>query len=272
MVEKLRQQFKDVPNLTVPGFKVFADGVVELPAQTAVLSKPYRNTGTNGELLFDPARFAALVTAADKAGLIVHVHAIGDKAVNEVLNGFAAARKANGNSGLPDTITHVQFASPTDIYRFRQLGVVAALQLFWATAEHDSIELVKPYIDPVIYGWMYPARSLLDAGATISGASDWPVSTADVFQGIYQAETRKGPEGVLNAAERVPREAMLYAYTRNSARAMNQQDRIGSIAPGKQADLVLVDRDVLTVPVEEMRDTRVLWTMIGGNIVYRAGH
>ncbi|HUJ70952.1 MAG TPA: amidohydrolase family protein, partial [Verrucomicrobiae bacterium] len=88
MVEKLRQQFKDVPNLTVPGFKVFADGVVELPAQTAALSKPYRNTGTNGELLFDPARFAALVTAADKAGLIVHVHAIGDRAVNEVLNGF----------------------------------------------------------------------------------------------------------------------------------------------------------------------------------------
>jgi len=271
MVEKLRQEFKNVPNLTIPGFKVFADGVVEIPAQTAAMSKPYRNTGTNGELLFDPARFAALVTAADKRSLIVHVHAIGDKAVNEVLNGFEAARNANGNSGLPHTITHVQFASPTDIPRFRQLGVIAALQLFWATGEEDSIELVKPYIDPVIYEWMYPARSLLDSGATISGASDWPVSTANVFQAIYQAETRKGPEGVLNAAERVPREAMLYAYTRNSARAMNQQDRIGSILPGKQADLVLVDRDVLTVPAEQLKDTKVLWTMIAGKTVYGAG-
>jgi len=191
--------------------------------------------------------------------------------VNEVLNGFEAARNANGNSGLPHTITHVQFASPTDIPRFRQLGVIAALQLFWATGEEDSIELVKPYIDPVIYEWMYPARSLLDSGATISGASDWPVSTANVFQAIYQAETRKGPEGVLNAAERVPREAMLYAYTRNSARAMNQQDRIGSILPGKQADLVLVDRDVLTVPAEQLKDTKVLWTMIAGKTVYGAG-
>jgi predicted amidohydrolase YtcJ len=269
-IEKLRQEFKNVPNLTVPGFKVFADGVVEYPSQTAVLSKPYRNSGASGELLFDPARFAALVTAADKQGLIVHVHAIGDKAVNEVLNGFQAARKANGNSGLPHTITHIQFADPTDIPRFRQLGVIAALQLFWAIAEEDSIELAKPYIDPAIYEGMYPARSLLNSGATISGASDWPVSTANVFQAIYRAETRKGPEGVLNAAERMPREAMLYAYTRNSARAMNQQDSIGSIAPGKQADLVLVDRDVLTVPAEGLKDTKILWTMVGGKTVYSA--
>jgi predicted amidohydrolase YtcJ len=269
-VQKLRQEFASVPNLTVPGIKVFADGVLEYPSQTASLTRPYRNTGRAGDLRFDPARFAELATAADKQGLIVHVHALGDRAVKEALNGIEAARKANGNSGLPHTLTHIQLADPEDFPRFRQLGVIAALQLLWATAETDTIELVKPYIDPELYRWQYPARSLLDAGATISGASDWFVSSPNVFEAIYQGETRKGAEGVLDAAQRMPREAMLYAYTRNSARALNQQDKIGSLAPGMQADLVLVDRDVLTVPPEELQDTKVLWTMFGGITVYRA--
>jgi predicted amidohydrolase YtcJ len=269
-VQKIRQEYANLPNLTLPGIKVFADGVMEYPSQTASMTKPYRNTGKSGDLLFDPARFAELAIAADKQGLIVHVHALGDRAVKEALNGIEAARKANGNSGLPHTLTHVQVADPEDFPRFRQLGVIAALQLLWATAEPDTIELLKPYLDPELYRWQYPARSLLDAGAIISGASDWPVSSPNVFEAIYQAETRKGPEGVLDTAQCMPREAMLYAYTRNSARALNQQDKIGSLAPGMQADLVLVDRDLLTVPPEELKDTKVLWTMVGGVTVYRS--
>jgi hypothetical protein len=266
--QKLRAKFAGVPELAMPGIKVFADGVVEYPSQTAALTKPYRNIGKSGELLFDPAQFAVLVTAADKQGLIVHIHALGDLAVKESLNAIQAARKANGNSGLPHTLTHVQLADPEDFIRFRQLGVIAALQLLWAEASGDTIELMKPYLDPAVYQWQYPARSMLDAGATISGASDWPVSSPNVFWAIYQAETRKGPEGVLDPEQRMPRASMLYAYTRNSARALNQLDRIGTIAPGKQADLVLLDRDVTTVPVEELRDTKVLWTMFGGRVVW----
>ena len=268
-VEKTREAYKNVPNLHVTGIKVFADGVVEYPSQTAHLSKPYRNTGRNGDLLFEPKKFAELCVAADKQGLIIHVHAIGDGAVKEALDGIAAARKANGNSGLPHTITHEQFVQPEDFPRFRELGVVSALQLFWADASSDTIEILKPYLDPEIYRWQYPARSILDSGGIISGASDWPVSTANVFRAIYQAETRKGPEGVLDPSQDMPREAMFYAYTRNSARAMNM-DSIGIIAPGKRADLVLLDRDVLTVSPEEMRDTKVLWTMVAGKTVYRA--
>ncbi len=269
-VQKIRQEYANIPNLTIPGIKVFADGVLEYPSQTAAMTKPYRNTGKSGDLLFDPARFAELATLADKQGLVVHVHALGDRAVKEALNGIAAARKANGNSGLPDALTHLQIVDPEDFPRFRQLGVIAAFQLLWATAEPDTIELLKPYLDPELYRWQYPSRSILDAGGTISGASDWFVSSPNVFWAIYQAETRKGPEGVLDASQCMPREAMLYAYTRNSARALNQQDKIGSLAPGMQADLVLVDRDVLTVTPEEMRDTKVLWTMVGGVTVYRA--
>jgi predicted amidohydrolase YtcJ len=268
-VQALRRKFGDVRGLTIPGIKVFADGVVEYPSQSAAMSSPYGNTGLNGDLLFEPAQFAKLVIEADKQGLLVHVHAIGDKAVTEALNGMEAARKANGNSGIPHSITHLQFVVPKDFPRFKELGVIAAFQLFWATAEPDTIELVKPYIDPEVYAWQYPARSIVDAGGTISGASDWPVSTPNVFLAIYQAETRKGPEGVLNAAECMPREAMLFAYTRNAAIAMRQQDKIGSISPGKQADLVLVDRDVLTVSPDELRETRVLWTMEDGKMVYQ---
>jgi predicted amidohydrolase YtcJ len=268
-VQKTREAYKDVPHLHVSGIKVFADGVVEYPSQTAHLSKPYKNTGRNGDLLFDPKKFAELCVAADKEGLIIHVHAIGDAAVRAALDGIAAARKANGNSGLPHTITHEQFVQPEDFPRFRELGVVSALQLLWAEASPDTIEILKPYLDPDIYKWQYPARSILDNGGIISGASDWPVSSANVFWAIYQAETRKGSEGVLDPSHAMPREAMFYAYTRNSARAMNL-DSIGTIAAGKRADLALLDRDVLTVSPEEMRETKVLWTMVAGKMVYRA--
>jgi predicted amidohydrolase YtcJ len=268
-VQKTRAVYKDVPHLHVSGIKVFADGVAEYPSQTAHLSKPYKNSGRYGDLLFDPKKFAELCVAADKQGLIIHVHAIGDGAVTAALDGIAAARKANGNFGLPHTITHEQFVQPEDFPRFRELGVVSALQLFWAEASPDTIEILKPYLDPEIYKWQYPARSILDYGGIISGASDWPVSTANVFRAIYQAETRKGSEGVLDASQDMPREAMFYAYTRNSARAMNI-DSIGSIAAGKRADLVLLDRDVLTVAPEEMRDTKVVWTMVAGKMVYQA--
>ncbi|HEX4785266.1 MAG TPA: amidohydrolase [Candidatus Sulfotelmatobacter sp.] len=268
-VQKTRATYKDVPNLHVAGIKIFADGVAEFPSQTAHLTQPYKNTGRNGDLLFDPQKFAELCVAADKQGLIIHVHAIGDGAVKAALDGIAAARQANGNSHLPHTLTHEQFVRPEDFPRFRELGVISALQLFWAEANNDTIEILKPYLDPEIYKWQYPARSILDNSGVISGASDWPVSTANVFRAIYQAETRKGGEGVLDPSQAMPREAMFYAYTRNSARAMNL-DSIGTIAPGKRADLVLLDRDVLTVSPEQMRDTQVLWTMVAGKTVYRA--
>jgi predicted amidohydrolase YtcJ len=271
VVEALRRQFADVPNLVIPGPKVFADGVVEFPSQTAALTKPYVNTGKSAPLLFDPKRFNDLVVEADRRGLTVHIHAIGDLAVKASLDAFGAARRANPRSTLPHTMTHAQFVDVEDVPRFAEYNVIAALQLLWAVADESTNEEVKPYIDPAIHARMYPAREMLEAGATIAGASDWPVSSANPFLAIYQAETRIGSQGVLDAGQRMPREAMLFAYTRNSAKVLNQLDQIGSLAPGKRADLVLVDRDVLTVPVAEVKETKVLWTMFGGRIVYGTG-
>lgn len=268
-VHKQQQTYGNIPHLHITGIKIFADGVAEFPSQTANLTKPYKNSGRNGELLFDQKTFNQLCIAADREGLIIHVHAIGDGAVKAALDGIAAARAANGDSHLPHTLTHEQFIRPEDFPRFRQLGVISAFQLYWAEGSNDTIEILKPYVDPEIYKWQYPARSVLDNGGIISGASDWPVSTANVFRAIYKAETRKGNEGVLDPTQAMPREAMFYAYTRNAAKALNLAS-IGVIAPGKRADLVLLDRDVLTVSPEEMEATKVLWTIVAGKIVYKA--
>ncbi|WP_153800090.1 amidohydrolase [Foetidibacter luteolus] len=269
VLRRLQAKYNTNANLNVCGFKIFADGVIEHPTQTAALSQPYINSGSKGVLMFNPAKFARFATNADKEKLLVHVHAIGDRAVTETLNGFEAARKANGFSGIPHTITHIQVAKPADFARFAQLKVLASLQLLWALGDVTTIDIVKPYIAPELYRYQYPARSLLQAGTTICGASDWPVSTANPFEAMYEAETRKGKMGVLDSTQCMPRLAMLYAYTSNAAKALMLDKKTGSIVPGKYADMILVDRDVLTISPEAFRDTKVSWTMFEGKIVYK---
>lgn len=268
VVEKLRREYAGVKNLTIPGFKVFADGVVEFPAQTAALTKPYLNTGHSAPVLFDREKFKDLVVEADRRHLTLHIHAIGNLAVKQSLDAIGAARQANPGGTLPHTLTHLEFVDDDDLSRFALYRVNAVLQLLWALADPSTIEQVKPYVDPSIYSRIYPARSLLEAGANVAGASDWPVSSPNPFEAMYQAETRVGPQGVLTPEQRMPRIAMLFAYTRNAAVVLGRQQDIGSITVGKRADLVLVDRDVLTVPSEELRDAKVLWTMFGGKVVH----
>ncbi|MDU4255208.1 amidohydrolase [Pseudomonas sp.] len=266
-LDKVRQQFIDVPNLTLPGIKVFGDGVAEVPAQSAAMIEPYSNSKKYGELLIDPKHFGELVSAADARGWLVHIHAIGDRAVRESLNGIEQARKER-HSGIPHSITHLQMVNPKDFPRFKALDVIAAMQLYWAAADENSVDLVKPYVSSMAFLHMYPARSLLKSGATISGASDWPITTPDPWKAIYQAIQRVGPKGVLNAAEDIDRQTMFQAYTLNAARTLRLEQSIGSLKPGKQADLVLLDRDVFTVKPEALRDTRVLKTWFAGREVY----
>ncbi|WP_275629697.1 amidohydrolase [Pseudomonas sp. 273] len=269
VIDKVRRQFQGIPNLSLPGIKVFADGVLEYPAQSASLLEDYKNLHKPGELLLDPQHFGELVSAADARGWLVHIHAIGDRAVRESLNGIAQARK-DRQSGVTHSITHLQLVNPADFPRFRQLGVIASMQLDWATAEDYTLDLVKPYIADDAFRYMYPAKSLLDAGATIAGASDWPVSTPDPLKAMYQAVTRQGPKGVLNPEQRIDRQTMFYAYTLNAAKAIGLDGKIGSLAPGKQADLVVLDRDLFNVPDAELGEARVLHTLFGGREVYRA--
>lgn len=266
-LDKVRQQFQAVNNLTLPGIKIFADGVAEMPAQSAAMLEPYSNSKKSGELLIDPKHFGELVSAADARGWLVHIHAIGDRAVRESLNGIEQARK-DRHSGIPHSITHLEVVNPKDYPRFKQLDVIASMQLFWAAADEMSVDLLKPYVSAATFKTLYPAHSLLKNGATIAGASDWPITTPDPWKAIYQALERVGPKGVLNAGEEVDRMTMFQAYTLNAARTLRLDDSIGSLKPGKQADLILLDRDVFKVKPEALRDTQVLKTWFAGREVY----
>ncbi len=267
VLDQVRKQFAGTDNLSLPGIKIFADGVAEVPAQTAALLEPYKNSHKAGELLIDPAHFGELVSAADARGWLVHVHAIGDRAVREALNGIEQARHER-HSDVAHSITHLQMVNPKEFARFKPLNVIASMQLYWASADEMSIDLLKPYISAMEFQYMYPARSLLKNGATISGASDWPVSSPDPWKAIAQAISRQGPKGVLNKDEAIDRQTMFYAYTRNAARTIGLEQQIGSLEPGKQADMIVLDRDVFSAPEAQLADTHVLKTYFAGREVY----
>ncbi|MFK0088007.1 amidohydrolase [Pseudomonas sp. NPDC090755] len=267
VLAQVAKQFDGVPNLSFPGIKVFVDGVLEYPGQTAAMLTPYKNSGKVGQLLIEPEHFGELVAAAEQRDWIVHMHAVGDRAVRESLNGVAYARSLDSKARA-HSISHLQLVDPKDFPRFKQLGVMASMQLLWATGESYTVELVKPYISPEAYRYQYPARSLQQAGALIAGASDWPVSSPNPWNAIAQAITRKGPLGVLNAKESVDRQSMFLAYTLNAAKTLRLERQIGSLAAGKQADLIVLDRDVFKVSNQELSDTRVLKTFFAGKQVY----
>ncbi|CAN7381770.1 amidohydrolase [Aquipseudomonas alcaligenes] len=266
-LEKVRQQFQGIDNLSLPGIKIFADGVLEYPAQSAALIDPYSNSHKQGELLIDPAHFGELVSAADARGWLVHIHAIGDRAVREALNGIEQARK-DRQSGVVHSITHLQLVNPKEFARFKPLNVIASMQLLWAAGDDYTLDMVKPYVSAFAFRYQYPAHSLLKQGATIAGASDWPVSSPNPWAAMAQAVTREGEKGVLNAEERLDRETMFYAYTLNAARTIGQEKSIGSLAAGKQADFIVLDRDVFKVDAKALAETQVLKTYFGGREIY----
>lgn len=266
-LDKVRQQFQGIPNLTLPGVKIFADGVIEYPAQSAAMIDPYTNSHKQGELLIDPQHFGELVSAIDQRGWLVHIHAIGDRAVRESLNAIAQARK-DRQSGVTHSITHLQMVNPKEFARFKPLDVIASMQLLWASADEYTLDMIKPYVSALALRYQYPAHSLLEQGATIAGASDWAVSSPNPWNAMAQAITREGPLGVLNAEERIDRETMFYAYTLNAARTIGLEKQIGSLSPGKQADFIVLDRDVFTVDNTALHDTQVLQTWFAGRKVY----
>jgi predicted amidohydrolase YtcJ len=197
--------------------KVFADGVMEYPAQTAALLKPYldangKPTKHEGELYFDPERFARLVQKLDAAGLTVHVHAIGDRAVRASLDAFASARAANGDKDNRHQIAHLQLVDPADFPRFKELGVIADFQLEWAKREPATEGPLEPYLGPERYRYVYPAGSLHKAGATIIGGSDWDVSSYNPFRAFQTGVTRSGGNDFHGSAFYFFRDHYLSAY------------------------------------------------------------
>lgn len=267
----LRDKYAGLPNFKVIGVKIFADGVVDYPAQTAATLKPYLNSGKSGVLKITPDAMTRIVVDADRHDMLAHIHAIGDRAVEVALDAIAAARKADRASDLAHTLVHLHLVAPKDVPRFGTLAVIASFQLLWAALDQTERDLVKPYLASDVWDEQYPAYSIAATGGIVAGGSDWPVSTGNPWAAIAQAMTREGPYGVLGAKERMTIDQMLRAYTINAARALRRDQEIGSIRPGKEADLILIDRDVTRLPPKEVAATRVLWTMLHGQIVWRAG-
>jgi predicted amidohydrolase YtcJ len=256
--------------------KVFADDEMTCPTQTAALLAPYldshgKPSKNRGKLDLDP-KFAQLVTKLDAAGLAVHVHAIGDKAVRTSLDAFAAARKANGDKDNRHSIAHLQLVHPDDFPRFKALGVIADFQLLWAKREPANEEPLEPYLGPDRYRHLYPAGSLHAAGAMIVGGSDWDVTSYNPFCAFQTAVTRSGGKGqeALNIGEKISLTTAVDAYTINAAFALKQESTTGSLEVGKRADLVVLDRDIFSVDPYTIGDTKVLGTYLDGRLVYMA--
>ncbi|MBK6287243.1 MAG: amidohydrolase [Pseudomonadales bacterium] len=272
-----REKYRGLPHLTLDTVKIFADGVIEYPTQSAALLEPYLDAdgkpGANrGEVYVAPRAFAGFVSAAAAQDFNVHVHAIGDRAVRETLDAFAAARATAAGRGVRFSISHLQLIEPSDWPRFAALDVFASFQLLWAQPNPYSIEAVAPYIGAARMRYMYPARGVHDAGGVVVGGSDWNVSSFNPFEAIDIGHTRRNPEEPqrppLVPEQALPVEVLLRAYTIDAARMFGIEDETGSLRVGKAADLVLVDRDPLAAGTV-VRDTQVLGTMIDGVWVYR---
>ncbi|HEX3389088.1 MAG TPA: amidohydrolase [Streptosporangiaceae bacterium] len=257
--------------------KIMQDGVAE--NFTAGMIDPYLDgcggqTGNSGLSYVDPADLAEQVSRLDIAGFGVHVHAIGDRAVREALDAFAAARAANPVSRGRHHIAHLQVLHPDDIPRFAELSVTANMQALWAAHEPQMDDLTIPFLGPERAARQYPFASLLRAGARLAAGSDWAVSSANPLEGIHVAVNRSLPDAEPGTEPLLPRQALtlaeaLAAYTAGSA-YVNHLDETGAVAPGYLADLVILDRDPFAGPPGEIAAAAVALTYVEGERVYAA--
>jgi predicted amidohydrolase YtcJ len=258
--------------------KIFVDGVLE--GETAALLEPYLGRDGRdgrqhrGELHVEPELLARIVTDLDVRGTQVHFHAIGDRAVRAALDAVEAARKTNGPRDNRHHIAHLQLVHPDDVPRFAALDVTATFQALWAYPDTyiENINVAQVGRDRVAR--MYPIGSIRRAGGRIAAGSDWPVTSINPLLAIEVALTRQDPAGgdpdTLNAAERVDLETMLDAFTLHGAWLMRQERTTGSIEVGKAADLVVLERDLFTIPPADIGEVRVVRTILEGRTVYAA--
>ncbi|WP_329441672.1 amidohydrolase [Streptomyces sp. NBC_01426] len=274
----LRREFEGVPGLRFGMVKVFLDGVIEHPAQTAALLKPYldgngRPTTNRGELYTSAAEYGRLTAAFNSAGWQMHAHGLGDRAVRTALDGYEYALRATGRRDPRNAIAHLQLVDPADLRRFARLGVAACMQLQWAAKDTWTMEALLPYIGPERHRWMYPARSLEKAGARLTGGSDWPVDALQVWNQLRTAIDRQGAHGageLYRKLEGLGRETVLRMHTSGTAWQLRQEALTGTVEAGRAADLVLLDRDVTRCPVADISGTGVRMTLVGGRVVHDA--
>jgi predicted amidohydrolase YtcJ len=254
--------------IRIGGIKGFVDG--SLGSHTAAMFAPFTDSPKDSGFLVETERdLYEWTSEADKAGLQVIVHAIGDRAINTQLNIFERVESENGTRDRRFRIEHAQHLSASDIPRFAKLGVIPSMQPYHAIDDGRWAERV---IGPERAKLTYAFKSLNDAGARLAFGSDWFVAPPTPLLGIYAAVTRrtldgKNPGGWI-PEQKISVEDALKAYTINGAYASFDDSIKGSIERGKLADIVLIDRDITRIPPEQIADARVKMTIVGGRVVY----
>lgn len=255
--------------------KLMMDGVLE--NFTGAMLEPYLDadgnvTGNRGLLQIDPDGLASWVPRLDALGFQPHFHAIGDGAVRASLDAVAAARAANGLSDTRPHIAHIQVIHPDDIARFRELGVAANAQPYWACHEGQMDNLTIPFLGDR-WRWQYPFRSLRAAGAVLAMGSDWSVSTPDPLLEMEVAVERiadesRGEKPAFLPDERIDLIDALAAFTAGSAYVNHLDHVTGTLEVGKFADLAVLDRDLFDRRAGAIGEARVIGTFVEGASVY----
>ncbi len=269
---RLRTPFGN-DRLKIGGLKAFVDG--SLGSGTALFFEPYaddpRSTGLLNQQMFPEGVMEKRILEADRAGLQVAVHAIGDRANAIVLDIFEKAARQNGPRDRRWRIEHAQHLRPADIPRFAGLGVIPSVQPFHAV---DDGRWAESKIGRERCLTTYAFRSLLDAGAVLALGSDWTVAPLNPLTGVAAAVTRRTTDGRNPGGwfpeQRLTLEQALTGYTRGGAYAEFAESVKGTLAPGKLADLVVLDRNIFELPAEKIADARVTMTIVNGDIVYKS--
>ena len=254
--------------LSIGGLKGFVDG--SLGSHTAAMLQPFSDAPNDtGLFVNSPDDLYRWTSGADKAGLNVIVHAIGDRAIRTQLDIYERVEHENGPRDRRFRIEHAQHIAPPDLPRFARLGVIASMQPYHAI---DDGRWAEKVIGHERGKTTYAFRSLLDAGTRLAFGSDWFVAPATPLEGIYAAVTRRTLDGAhpngWYPEQKIGVEDALRAYTSGGAYASFDERDKGVLAPGKLADFVMIDRDITRVPPEMIREARVMMTVVGGKIVH----
>jgi Predicted metal-dependent hydrolase with the TIM-barrel fold len=257
--------------LRVGGLKAFSDG--SLGSTTALFYDPYKDApdtrGIPSDEMFPEGAMLERVRGADRAGLQVLVHAIGDRANDLILSIFEQVEKENGPRDRRFRIEHAQHIRPQDIPRFARDKVIASMQPYHAI---DDGRWAEKRIGSERAKTTYAFRSLLDSGATLAFGTDWTVAPLNPLLSVYGAVTRrtidgKNPNGWI-PQQKITVDEAVRAYTVGSAYAEFQESVKGTITPGKLADLVILSRDIFSIDPVEIENVKVLMTIVDGRVVY----
>ncbi len=248
--------------------KFFIDGVIE--GYTGLLVDPYADDpSTCGAANYEIEHYNRMVAEADRLGLQVVTHSVGDMGVRKVLDAYQNAQQQNGKRDSRHRVEHIELIHPQDLPRFQELGVIASMQPLHSPMQVDENDIWPVRVGrerwPLSFAW----QTIRESGASLVFGSDWPVVTQDPLRGVSNAVNRlPWEEGMPDQGQTLT--DTLFSYTRDAAYAEFQEHRKGQIKTGYLADLVLLPKDIFAIPKDEIAGLKPVLTMVDGRVVYEA--